>query len=504
MKQNKNVKFEIQVCGEIRGFFLTFLVFFLNFKRTKTKSDRVMRMLYKVFLPLILISTISLFSQNERWVYKKTIVFPEADTAFVRPFLCAVDANGNLWVISSRATDTSAHNALWKAGPNDDVFTLVYDYTARLDTTNVHSLRGITTIQNDILVIFRQPPSISAVGVSGLDYFKNGDPQQKVRYGFGFGQGGYGTFIYGLSATKDSFVYAGTTYQAGNPGPTPRVYNFTSRTIANSSGTAVPGVYVPPQYYSADPGGYSQAGVDAIRDVAVIPDADYNDPNTPFFTARNSSGDNPTAGNVAIWTGGTQVEPKNYRGRALTDFSGFLALGRFIPYGIYADRQRRLWVCRPDSGFQTVKVFEVAGNFAMEVLTLEGAPFNAPCDVALNREESRAYVIDMFARKAYVFEKVTSVENDPSLPLDFKLHQNYPNPFNSTTAIIYEIPSSGFVRINVYNSLGQKIGELVNSSQSAGKHIISFDANGLTSGVYYYQLEVNGYRSKLMKMVLIK
>jgi len=463
-----------------------------------------MRILYKVFLLFTFLSTVNLFSQGEQWVYKKTIAFPATDTAFVRPFLCAVDASGNLWVISSKATDTSAHNSLWKAGPNDDVFTLVYDYTARFDTTNVHSLRGITTIQNDVLVIFRQPPSISAVGVSGLDYFKNGDPQQKVRYGFGFGQFGYGTFIYGLSATKDSFVYAGTTYQVGNPGPTPRVYNFTSRTITNSSGTADPGAYVPPAYYSSDPGGYSQAGVDAIRDVAVIPDADYNNPNTPFFTARNSSEDNPTAGNVAIWTGGTQVEPKNYRGQALTDFAGFLALGRFIPYGIYADRQGRLWVCRPDSGFQTVKVFEIAGNFAMEVLTLEGAPFNAPCDVALSREESRAYVIDMFARRAYVFERVTSVKNEQNLPFDFKLHQNYPNPFNSTTAIIYEIPNSGFVRINVYNSLGQKINELVNSLQSAGKHVVSFDASGLTSGVYYYQLEVNGHKSKLMKMVLIK
>lgn len=460
-----------------------------------------MKLIYK--LTFILLLPTLLLSQ-EQWVYKKSIEFPPSDTAYVRPFLCAVDASGNLWVISSTATDTSAHNALWKAGPNDDVFTLVYDYTAKFDTTNVHSLRGITTIQNDVLVIFRQPASINPAGVSGLDYFKNGSAEQKIRYGFGFGQAGYGTFIFGLSATKDSFVYAGTTYQAGNPGPTPRVYNFTSRTITNSAGAADPAGYIPPPFYSSCPGGYSASGADVIRDIAVIPNGDYNDPNTPFFTSRNSSEDNPTAGNVAIWTGGTQVEPKDYRGQALTDFAGFLALGRFVPSGIYADKNGRLWVCRPDSGFQTVKAFEVSGNFAMEVLTLEGAPFEAPCDVALSPDESRAYVIDMFARKAFVFEKATSVSEASEIPRGFEIYQNYPNPFNSSTAIVYEIPNDGFVKINVYNSLGQIVASLVNSVQSAGKHIASFNAENLPSGVYYYQLEFDNLKTPMKKMVLIK
>ncbi len=43
-----------------------------------------------------------------------------------------------------------------------------------------------------------------------------------------------------------------------------------------------------------------------------------------------------------MWTGGTQIEPKDYRGQILSDFAGFLALGRFVPYGIYADKAGRL------------------------------------------------------------------------------------------------------------------------------------------------------------------
>ncbi len=84
------------------------------------------------------------------------------------------------------------------------------------------------------------------------------------------------------------------------------------------------------------------------------------------------------------------------------------------------------------------------------------------------------------------------------------MHQNYPNPFNSSTAIIYEIPSTGFVKVNIYNSLGQKVASLVNSVQSQGKHAVAFDAGDLSSGIYYYQLEFENLKSQMKKMVLIK
>ncbi len=122
----------------------------------------------------------------------------------------------------------------------------------------------------------------------------------------------------------------------------------------------------------------------------------------------------------------------------------------------------------------------------------------------MSPDESKAYVIDMFARKAFVFEKVTSVAQDDEVPKDFAIYQNYPNPFNSSTAIVYEIPSDGFVKINVYNLLGQIVASLVNSVQGAGKHIASFDAGNLPSGVYYYQLEFGNLKSPMKKMVLIK
>jgi plastocyanin len=69
------------------------------------------------------------------------------------------------------------------------------------------------------------------------------------------------------------------------------------------------------------------------------------------------------------------------------------------------------------------------------------------------------------------------------------LSQNYPNPFNSRTQIEFTLPYSSKVRLTVLNILGEQIGQLFTGVAPAGRHIVSFDANGLTSGVYFYRLE---------------
>ena len=85
----------------------------------------------------------------------------------------------------------------------------------------------------------------------------------------------------------------------------------------------------------------------------------------------------------------------------------------------------------------------------------------------------------------------------------FGLEQNYPNPFNPTTEINYTIAKDGFVSLTVYNALGQEIVKLVNEVQKAGRHQVSFNANRLASGVYYYRLESSG-KNMAKKMLLLK
>jgi hypothetical protein len=99
-------------------------------------------------------------------------------------------------------------------------------------------------------------------------------------------------------------------------------------------------------------------------------------------------------------------------------------------------------------------------------------------------------------------------ENYETSPAEFSLHGNYPNPFNPVTFISYEIPKESFVRISVYNLLGQKVENLVSNLHPAGYHNVmwnSMDMSGksVSSGVYIYTITAGDYHSA-KKMILIK
>jgi|WetSurMetagenome_2_1015567.scaffolds.fasta_scaffold58942_1 hypothetical protein len=93
--------------------------------------------------------------------------------------------------------------------------------------------------------------------------------------------------------------------------------------------------------------------------------------------------------------------------------------------------------------------------------------------------------------------------NNSEIPSKYTLSQNYPNPFNPTTSIKFSIPNSGLVTLKVYDILGREIAELVNQVKSAGTYIVDYNASKLTSGIYFYKLEVNDFIA-VKKMVLIK
>ncbi len=101
------------------------------------------------------------------------------------------------------------------------------------------------------------------------------------------------------------------------------------------------------------------------------------------------------------------------------------------------------------------------------------------------------------------YEYSEEVEIDFGSPEAYELSQNYPNPFNPTTSIKYNLPTDAYVRLNVYNILGETIAELVNTKKSAGYHNVTFNAEGLNSGIYFYKLETNNF-TQIHKMLLIK
>ncbi len=101
----------------------------------------------------------------------------------------------------------------------------------------------------------------------------------------------------------------------------------------------------------------------------------------------------------------------------------------------------------------------------------------------------------------YKYSNEVSVE--VTLPLEYSLDQNYPNPFNPSTTIKYSIPEDGFVKLSVYNMLGEEVSTLVNGNQEAGRYELSFNASELSSGVYVYRLEAPNYTSS-KKLILLR
>jgi predicted GH43/DUF377 family glycosyl hydrolase len=89
------------------------------------------------------------------------------------------------------------------------------------------------------------------------------------------------------------------------------------------------------------------------------------------------------------------------------------------------------------------------------------------------------------------------------LPQKVVLSQNYPNPFNPSTTIEFHLSKSADVRIEVFNIAGQKIKTLVNKKMSAGTHQVQFNAQRLTSGVYFYRIEAGEFQD-VKKMIIIK
>jgi len=98
--------------------------------------------------------------------------------------------------------------------------------------------------------------------------------------------------------------------------------------------------------------------------------------------------------------------------------------------------------------------------------------------------------------------EATPTENAATIT-EYALHQNYPNPFNPSTQIGFDLVESGIVTLKVYNLMGQTVATLASGSMTAGSHVVSFDATNLTSGVYLYRIEVNGFAAE-KKMLLMK
>jgi len=118
--------------------------------------------------------------------------------------------------------------------------------------------------------------------------------------------------------------------------------------------------------------------------------------------------------------------------------------------------------------------------------------------------DSKGYIY-AGAKDGYVYRSVnpTALVKEKYIINSYSLKQNYPNPFNPNTIIEYSIGKREYVKLDVYDFLGRLIANLVNKVQDAGTYKVSFNANNLSSGVYYYRIETENYNES-KQMILLK
>ncbi|MCF8242892.1 MAG: S8 family serine peptidase [Melioribacteraceae bacterium] len=144
---------------------------------------------------------------------------------------------------------------------------------------------------------------------------------------------------------------------------------------------------------------------------------------------------------------------------------------------------------------------------------VSGGPFTIPANNSIavafalgaGNDIAAASQSILNARTKYA-DVLSSVDRlDEEVPSGFALKQNFPNPFNPSTKIEFQIPgnTSSVVNLTVFDLLGRKVRTLINKSMLPGNYIVTFDASGLASGIYFYKLQAGEFR-EIKKMILLR
>ena len=91
--------------------------------------------------------------------------------------------------------------------------------------------------------------------------------------------------------------------------------------------------------------------------------------------------------------------------------------------------------------------------------------------------------------------KLVILSGELITPLEYGLDQNYPNPFNPSTTIKFSLAEASDVTLTIYNTLGQKVKELVNEKLEAGRYNYQWNASDVATGMYIYELRADKFVS---------
>ena len=147
------------------------------------------------------------------------------------------------------------------------------------------------------------------------------------------------------------------------------------------------------------------------------------------------------------------------------------------------------------SGYKDTLIYTKVKNSS---LALVGLDYGYTCYSIW--EDSVDGNIQLFGSLSY--NDFTGV-NESNYPNKFTLFQNYPNPFNPNTTIRFYNPHSAYLKLNIYNVLGEEVKKLMDGYTNSGLHEIKFNGADLPSGIYFYQIESENFK-QIKKMILLK
>ena len=151
-------------------------------------------------------------------------------------------------------------------------------------------------------------------------------------------------------------------------------------------------------------------------------------------------------------------------------------------------------------------------NSAIKTIEMSGVTYPLTVrvenmDIRLMDETGKTINVNLKSGEDVVISEATIQKlmvSGELIPAEYALEQNYPNPFNPSTVIEFSLPENvGNVKLSIYNMLGEKVAELVNTALTAGKYQYQWNAQNVATGIYIYELRTDKFVS-VKKMVLIK
>lgn len=153
--------------------------------------------------------------------------------------------------------------------------------------------------------------------------------------------------------------------------------------------------------------------------------------------------------------------------------------------------------------FYSNSVIEIGNHFVLNTLAMPNSEllsYGLQTDDTQFASDHLPRVVDIVGVHPVSIE-VKDIK--PGLLSYFKLYNAYPNPFNPSTKIKFTLPKQEIVTLEVYNIIGQKIETLLNKPMPAGYHEVEFNAQNLSSGVYFYRIEAGKFQD-VKKMILLR